>query len=174
MIYTFANEKYKITPMTISLIAAVANNNVIGKDNQLIWHLPADLKHFKRITMGHVVVMGRKTYESMMKPLPGRVNVIITRNENYHVEGVIIATSLNAALKDMNVEEVFIIGGGEIFKQGMALANKIYLTQIHADFEGDTFFPEINPHEWIIIQEEKHLKDEKNHYDYTYITYQRK
>jgi dihydrofolate reductase len=163
-----------MSPMTISLIAAVANNNVIGKDNQLIWHLPADLKHFKTITMGHTVVMGRKTYESMMKPLPGRTNVVITRQQNYHPEGVIIKPSLEDALKDLKVEEVFIIGGGEIFKQAMALANKIYLTQIHADFDGDAFFPEINPNEWIKTEEENHLKDEKNPYDYTYITYDRK
>jgi len=157
--------------MTISLIVAKANNNVIGKNNQLIWHLPADLKHFKTITMGHTVVMGRKTYESMMKPLPGRTNVVITRQENYHPEEVIIKPSLEDALKDLKVEEVFIIGGGEIFKQAMALANKLYITEIHADFEGDTFFPEINPNEWIKADVENHLKDEKNPYDYTYITY---
>ena len=160
--------------MTISLIVAKANNNVIGKNNQLIWHLPADLKHFKTITMGHTVVMGRKTYESMMKPLPGRTNVVITRQENYHPEGVIIKTSLEDALKDLEGGEVFIIGGGEIFKQAMALANKLYITEIHANFEGDTFFPEINPDEWVKTDIENHLKDEKNPYDYTYITYVRK
>jgi dihydrofolate reductase len=160
--------------MTISLIVAKSNNNVIGKNNQLIWHLPADLKHFKTITMGHTVVMGRKTYESMMKPLPGRTNVVITRQDNYHPEGITIEPSLEDALKDLKVEEVFIIGGGEIFKQAMAVANKLYITEIHADFEGDTFFPEINQNVWVKTEEEKHLKDEKNPYDYTYITYQRK
>ena len=160
--------------MTISLIVAKANNNVIGKNNQLIWHLPADLKHFKTITMGHTVVMGRKTYESMMKPLPGRTNVVITRQDNYHPERVIIKPSLEDALKDLEGGEVFIIGGGEIFKQAMALANKLYITEIHANFEGDTFFPEINPDEWVKTDIENHLKDEKNPYDYTYITYVRK
>ena len=160
--------------MTISLIVAKSNNNVIGKNNQLIWHLPADLKHFKTITMGHTVVMGRKTYESMMKPLPGRTNVVITRQDNYHPERVIIKPSLEDALKDLEGGEVFIIGGGEIFKQAMALANKLYITEIHANFEGDTFFPEINPDEWVKTDIENHLKDEKNPYDYTYITYVRK
>ena len=118
--------------------------------------------------------MGRKTYESMMKPLPGRTNVVITRQDNYHPERVIIKPSLEDALKDLEGGEVFIIGGGEIFKQAMALANRIYMTEIHADFEGDTFFPEINQNEWIKTDVENHLKDEKNPYNYTYITYVRK
>src|ERR1019366_8784483 len=105
--------------MTISFIVAKAKNNVIGKNNQLIWHLPADLKYFKKMTMGRTVIMGRKTYDSMGKPLPGRMNVVITRQHNFHPDGVIVEPSIESALKDLKVEEVFIIGGGEIFKHAM-------------------------------------------------------
>ena len=160
--------------MTISFIVAKAKNNVIGKDNQLIWHLPADLKYFKKMTMGRTVIMGRKTYDSMGKPLPGRMNVIITRQKNFHPDGVIVEPSIESALKDLKVEEVFIIGGGEIFKHAMPFADKMYVIEIDESFEGDVYFPEINPKEWEIIESVPYPKDEKNIYDFSINTYRRR
>jgi dihydrofolate reductase len=160
--------------MTISLIVAKAKNNVIGKDNQLIWHLPADLKFFKNKTMGHTVVMGRKTYDSMGKPLPGRMNVVITRQQNFHPEGVTIEPSLESALEDLKVAEVFIIGGGEIFKHAMPLADKMYVTEIDELFDGDVYFPEINPDEWELTEAIPFPKDEKNKYNLSFNTYIRR
>jgi len=128
----------------IALVVAMAENNVIGKNNQLIWHLPADLKHFKNLTTGHPIIMGRKTFESIGKPLPSRTNIVITRQEDFKPEGVLVAHSLNEGLMlaqqlDANI---FVIGGAEIYKQAMFLADTIYLTEVHHEFEGDTFFPE--------------------------------
>lgn len=141
--------------ITVSAIAAMSQNLVIGKDNKLLWHIPEDFKHFKRVTMGKPVIMGRKTYQSIGKPLPGRTNIVITSQPD-QVEGdVVTVATLDEALArakqiaaDTNVDEVFIIGGGQIYAAAMAQTDRIYLTVINQDFEGDTFFPKINPTEW--------------------------
>ncbi|MEJ8801695.1 dihydrofolate reductase [Pontibacter sp. H249] len=160
----------------VSIIVATAENNVIGKDNQLIWHLPADLKHFKQLTMGHPILMGRKTFESIGKPLPGRTSIIITRQEDYEAEGCIVAPSVQEAIqkaKELD-EQVCIIGGAEIYKQALPLTDCIELTKIHHSFDGDTFFPDLNADDWEVIAEEKHEPDEKNKYNYTFKTLRRK
>lgn len=162
--------------MTITLIAAAAENNALGKDNDLVWHLPDDFKRFKAITSGHFIIMGRKTFESFPKPLPNRTHIIITRQKEYQVpEGCLVATSIEEALQlcPQN-EEVFIIGGGEIYKQSIEIANKIELTRVHTEVEADTFFPEINQNNWKILEEEYHPKDEKHKFDFTYLTYLKK
>lgn len=155
----------------ISLIAAVSKNRVIGDSNKLIWHLPADLKRFKDLTVGNSILMGRKTYESIGRPLPNRRNIIITRDENYKVDGCEVVNSIEEALL-LTSNDCFIIGGGEIYKQTIDLADKIYLTIIDNDFTGDTYFPEINE-KWFVCQEEPGLMDEKNPYKYKFITYER-
>ncbi|MBK0404586.1 dihydrofolate reductase [Adhaeribacter sp. BT258] len=156
----------------IALVVAMAENNVIGKNNQLIWHLPADLKHFKNLTTGHPIIMGRKTYESIGKPLPNRTNIVITRQEDFKPEGCLVAHSLPEALMlaqqlDANI---FVIGGAEIYKQAMFLADTIYLTEVHHEFEGDTFFPEIDTLLWVETDREEHKADDKNPYDYAFVT----
>jgi len=155
--------------MKISLLVAMSENNVIGKDNQLIWHLPEDLKLFKRLTMGHHMIMGRKTFESIGKLLPGRTTIIITRDKSYTHPGSLIAYSLDEALDlAKNDDEVFIIGGGQIFKESLDIADKIYLTQIYHHFEGDVYFPEIDFSKWKRIKREDHEPDEKNPYFYSF------
>lgn len=162
--------------MTITLIAAASENNALGKDNDLVWHLPDDFKRFKAITSGHFIVMGRKTFESFPKPLPNRTHVIITRQKNYQVPaGCLVVSSIEEALEICpQNEEVFIIGGGEIYKQSITLANKIELTRVHTEVEADTFFPKIDLANWKLLQEEYHPKDEKHKYDFTYLTYLKK
>ncbi|OFX85653.1 MAG: dihydrofolate reductase [Bacteroidetes bacterium GWF2_33_16] len=161
--------------MMISIIAAVAENNVIGRENKLIWHLPKDLKHFKETTTGHYIIQGRKTFESFGKPLPNRTTVIITRNQNYKVDGCIVVNSLQEALDiAINESEVFIIGGGKIYEQAMPIADRIYLTKVHHSFEGDTFFPEINMNEWNEISRLDFEPDEKNPYPFSIIVLDRK
>jgi len=156
----------------ITLIAAVAENNALGKDNQLIWHLPNDFKRFKEITSGHYIVMGRKTFESFPKPLPNRTHVIITRQKDYKAEGCIIVDSIEKAIeKCPKNEELFIIGGAQIYQQSMDFADKIELTRVHASFEADAYFPEINLNQWKLIFEEKHFKDEKHNFDFTFQTF---
>lgn len=159
--------------MIVSIIVAAAENNAIGKDNQLICKLSADLKRFKSLTMGHHIIMGRKTFESIGKPLPGRRSVIITRNVEYQQKDCIIVHSLEEALAVCNDDEVFIIGGGEIYNQAFTLADKIYLTRINANIEGDTFIPQICTKEWGEISCQKHLKDDKNECNYSFIDYRR-
>lgn len=160
--------------MSIAIIAALGNQRVIGYQNQLPWHLPADFKHLKLITMGKPIIMGRKTYESIGKPLPGRTNVIVTRNTNYQVAGCVIVNSLAQALQATQAEpEVIIFGGTEIFKQALPLAQRLYLTWVHADFVGDTFFPAWNEHEWCEIERQDFKADEKNSYDYSFVTLDR-
>lgn len=153
----------------IILIAAAAQNNALGKDNQLLWHLPDDFKRFKQVTSGHYIVMGRKTFESFPKPLPNRTHVIVTRQKDYQPEGCLVAGSLEKALdlcpKD---QEVFIIGGGEIYKQALPLTDKIDLTRVHATFEADTFFPEIDPAQWRLVSSTFHPKDDKHAYDFSF------
>jgi dihydrofolate reductase len=158
----------------LSIIVAIGENRVIGKNNQLIWHLPADLKRFKQLTMGHAMIMGRKTFESIGKALPGRTTIIITRDKHYSKADCLIADSLSNALelcKDDN--EVFIIGGAQIFEQAIPLTDKIYLTQIHRSFDGDVFFPALDDHQWKVVSKEDHQADEKNKYDYSFIDYTR-
>jgi dihydrofolate reductase len=156
----------------ITLIAAAAENNALGKDNQLVWHLPDDFKRFKQITSGHYIIMGRKTFESFPKPLPNRTHVIITRQKNYKVDGCIVVNSIEDAIKSCpKDEEVFIIGGADIYSQSIDFADKIELTRVHANFEADAFFPEININQWKLIFEEKHVQDEKHNFDFTFQTF---
>jgi dihydrofolate reductase len=156
----------------VSLIAAMANNRVIGKGNQMPWHLPADLGHFKTVTFGKPVIMGRKTYESIGRPLPGRRNIIISRNRNYKIEGCETAVSLEEAMELVNeVEEIMIIGGGHVYSQAIPLADRLYLTFIDLDVDGDTQFPEFEHLKLTEVKREKHLKDEKNSYDYQFIDF---
>lgn len=156
----------------ITIIAAVAENNALGKDNGLIWHLPADLKRFKKITEGHYVIMGRKTFESLGKPLPNRTTIIITRNPNYAAEGCIIVNSLKEAIiKASPDENPFILGGAEIYKQAIAIADILDLTIVHHNFEADAFFPEIDPSIWKEIERENFKADEKNVYDFSFVKY---
>ena len=160
--------------MTISIIVAFDNNRVIGKDNQLIWHLPNDLKHFKAVTSGHPVIMGRKTYESIGRLLPNRKNIIVTRNTEYQVEGAHVFNSLETAIDScVGEEEVFIIGGSEIYGQALTLAHKLYITEVLHDFEGDAFFPEINFDEWKVISEKNGILDEKNKWEHRFKLYHR-
>ncbi|MFE8702124.1 dihydrofolate reductase [Cytobacillus sp. FJAT-54145] len=161
----------------ISLIWAMDENRVIGKDNKLPWHIPGDLKFFKRVTMGHPVAMGRKTYESIGRTLPGRENIIVTRDSNYSVEGCTTLNSVEELIsysKAQKDEEFFVIGGAEIFKAIFPKADRLYITKIHHTFEGDTFFPEFNLDEWNLVSTEQGIKDEKNPYDYEFLIYNRK
>lgn len=155
----------------ISLIVAASTNHAIGKNNQLLWHLPNDLKFFKNTTWGSVVVMGRKTFESVNKPLPGRVNIVITRQHNWSADHVTKAKDIDSALveaRKTNCKEIFIIGGGEIYKASMSLADRIYLTRVHTHIDGDTFFPELDSKIWQLSQSQSFLKDEKNAFDYDF------
>ena len=157
---------------TVTLIAAASENNIIGKDNKLIWRLSDDLKHFKELTKGHFVIMGRKTFESMPKALPNRTNVIITRKTDYKAENAIVVNSLEKALKVAeNDNQPFIIGGGEIYKLSMEIADRIELTRVHTSIEGDTSFPEIDLEKWQEVKNEKRLKNEKNEYDFSFLRY---
>jgi len=159
----------------ITLIAAVAENNALGKDNQLLWHLPDDFKRFKNITSGFHIIMGRKTFESFPKPLPNRTHVIITRQKDYCPDGCIVVNSLEEAIKSCpKDEEIFIIGGGEIYTQSMDIAHKIDITRVHHSFEADTFFPSIDLDKWELIFEEYHPKDGKHEFDFSFQTYLRK
>lgn len=159
----------------LSLIVATDTENGIGKNNQLLWHLPEDLKFFKRTTSGHTVIMGRKTYESIGKPLPNRRNIVISRQENFKIEGVEVYQTLNAAIKACHDEnEAFIIGGGEIYKQALPFTQKIYLTKVHHQFDADTFFPTLEATQWEVILKEDHLPDEKHQYPYSFIILQKR
>jgi dihydrofolate reductase len=163
--------------MTISLIVAAAENNVIGKDNKLPWTLPADMKYFKNITWAMPVVMGRKTFEALGKPLTGRTNIVITRNKDWSAEGVKTVKSIDEAIiaaAATDAKEIFVIGGGEIFKSVMSSADKIYLTRVHHSFEGDAFFPEINKKEWEVASNRDYTADEKNPYSLSFQVWQRK
>ena len=160
--------------MTTSIIVAIAKNHAIGKDNKLLWYLPNDLKHFKDVTSGHTVIMGRKTFDSVGKPLPRRRNIVVTR-QAITIEGCEVVNTIEAALALCADEaEVFIVGGAEIYRQALHLTNRIYLTLIDQDFDGDTFFPELNPAEWKETQRENFEPDEKNKYSYSFITLERR
>src|SRR3989338_10086277 len=175
----------------ISLIAAIGKNNELGKGNTLLWHLPADMKFFREKTLGHPVIMGRKTFESLGRPLPNRHNIVITRDKTYLRHGVNVVNSLEEAINSARTsltegepasphdssgagEEVFIIGGAEIYKQAIPIADRLYITHIEAEDENaDTFLPTIDKQEWKLISEESHQKDEKNPFDYTFSIYEK-
>jgi len=164
--------------LKISLIVAKAKNNVIGKDNGLVWKLSADLRHFKNTTTGHHLIMGRKTFESTDKPLPNRTSVVVTRNENYQVpDGHHVVTDLQNALelcRQKGLEKIFISGGGEIYKIALPDVEEMFVTEVNATPDGDTFFPEVDWEKWEEISREHHEKDEKNEYSFDIVTYLRK
>ncbi len=157
----------------ISLIAAMGQNRVIGNNNKLPWHLPADLQFFKNTTTGKSIVMGRRTWDSIGRPLPGRKNIVITRNNNFAPKGVTVANSLENAIAAADSEEVMIIGGATIYEQSMPLADHLYITRINHYFEGNVFFPEIDPIHWEENFCHSHKADEKNRFDYDFVSYDR-
>jgi dihydrofolate reductase len=161
----------------ITIIAAIGADNELGKDNDLIWHLPADLKRFKRVTTGNYILMGRNTFESIGRPLPNRTTVIITRNKSYTQEGCLVVHSIEEALELTKKEaQVFIIGGAEIYKQCIEkdLVDRLDITQVHHHFEADVFFPEIDPEIWKLTSREDFSPDEKNQYRYSFLSYEKK
>lgn len=162
--------------MKISCIVATANNNVIGKDNQIPWYLPADLKYFKKVTLNHHIIMGRKCYESIGKALPKRTNVIITRDMFYAVSNCLVTHSISEALsiaEENGEEEAFIIGGGKIYEQTIDLWDTLYLTKVDLDVTGDVFFPDVDLSNWKLTNKEDHTKNEKNTHDYSFLTYEK-
>jgi dihydrofolate reductase len=163
--------------MILSLLVAADENNVIGKDNKLPWHLPNDLKYFKNQTWGMPILMGRKTFESIGKPLQGRKSIVITRNKDWQHEGVDVVHSVEEAIKkakDFDVKEIFVIGGAEIFNTSFNKANRIYLTRIHHQFEGDTYFPEVSTIDWNLVNQRFCSADEKNLYSHTFQVWERR
>ena len=160
--------------MIISLIAAMDKNRLIGRENGLPWHLPADFKHFKEVTMAKPVIMGRKTFESIGKPLPGRTNIVISRS-GFNAEGIIVVDAIENALKAADdAEEVMVIGGASFYEQMIDKADRLYLTHVDAECEGDAWFPAFDLSDWEIVSEEEHDADEKNNYSFTIKSYQRK
>ena len=159
----------------ISFIVAMDENQVIGKNNQLPWHLPEDLKFFKRVTMGHPIAMGRKTHESIGRILPGRENIIITRQHDYRCEDGTVFYQIGDFIEYCRGrnDEIFVIGGAEIFRETLPFADRLYITLIHEQFEGDTFFPELKEEDWMLVSSEHGIKDEKNPYDYEFQIYHR-
>lgn len=161
-------------PAVLSIIAALADNRVIGRNNRLPWHLPADLAHFKQLTLGKPMIMGRKTWESLPGLLPGRAHIVISRNPDYQAQGGAVATSLAEALQlAAQAEEVMVIGGAEIYAQALPLADRLYLTQVHVDVEGDTWFPIFDSQVWKLVDCQDQAADSKNPYDYSFLHYQR-
>ena len=163
--------------MILSAIVAAAEDNAIGKDNDLLWRLPDDMKFFKETTSGHAVLMGRKTLESFNRPLPRRENIVITRNPDYAVEGIHKAASIEEAIKiaeTLEESEAFLLGGGEIYKIGLKYCDRVYLTRVHAFFpEAQAWFPELDPEEWKVTWEQFHPADERHAYAMTFYTYER-
>lgn len=162
--------------MIISHLVAASENNVIGKDNGIPWHLPNDFKYFKNLTWAMPIIMGRKTYESLGKPLAGRFNVVVTSQADWKQEGVITAKSIEEAIqkaKETDCKEAFIIGGGEVFKQSLNITDKIYLTRVHTVIEGDVVYPELNKSVWKMTSENAHPSDEKHKYAYTFQTWEK-
>ena len=160
--------------MQISIIVAVSENGVIGKDNQLLWRLPDDLKRFKQLTLNHPMIMGRKTFDSIGKPLPGRTSIVITRDPNFAFEGVVVVHSLEEALataRDLNVDEAFVIGGGEIYKKVQTLADKLYVTEVKTMIDGDTFFEIENPDAWTETERIVHEADERHKLKFEFVNY---
>ena len=157
------------------LIAAAAENNALGKNNEMVWHLPDDFKRFKQLTTGHHIIMGRKTFESFPKPLPNRIHIVITRQKDYNPQGCIVVSDLDDAIAAVPKEQdAYIIGGGEIFKLAIPIADKIELTRIHQSYDGDAFFPEINLDDWKIVESHFHPTDEKHASSFTFETYLKK
>ena len=166
-------------PANLSILVAMASNHVIGNNNQLPWHLSADLKHFKALTMGHNIIMGRKTYESIGKPLPGRINVIVTHQNNYQIDGATVVNSVDEAIEvsidDKNSDrQSFIIGGAELYQQTLPLCQHMYITEIQQEFTGDTFFPKFDPDEWSEISREKHIPEDSQPLEYHFVVLDRK
>ncbi|MEI2740019.1 MAG: type 3 dihydrofolate reductase [Chitinophagaceae bacterium] len=162
--------------MTISFVVAAATNNAIGKDGKMPWHLPNDMKHFKNVTWGMPVVMGRKTFESLGKVLPGRKNIVISRQPDLKIDGIVTVKTIEDALfvaKQTDALEVMVIGGGEIYKTLFDKAKRIYLTRVEAEPEADTFFPSLNPKEWYLVSQKNHEADEKNDYNYSFQVWER-
>ena len=158
----------------IRLMVAMDENRVIGKDGEMPWHLPNDLKYFKRVTEGHAILMGRKTFDSIGRPLPKRRNIVVTRDESFTAEGVETVHDLDHALEQLRHEDGFVIGGAEIFARALPKADKLYITQIHERFEGDTYFPSFLLEEWHLISKEEGQQDEKNAYAHSFLVYERK
>lgn len=160
----------------VTIVVAMGLKNEIGFNNQLLWHLPTDLKHFKELTTGHPIIMGRKTFESIGKPLPNRTNIVVSRKKDWFEEGILIVGSLKEALKFAKKmdEEVFVIGGGNIYEQTLEFADQLEVTHVNAQMEADIFFPKISPKIWNKTEEIRHEKDEKNEYDFSFQTYERK
>lgn len=159
----------------VTIVVAMGKNNEIGSNNQLLWHLPKDLKHFKDLTSGHPIIMGRKTYESIGKPLPNRTNIVVSKKKDWFEEGILIVGSIKEAVKFAKKidENIFIIGGGNIYEQTIDIADKLEITLVNADLEADVFFPKINEKVWDKTDEICHDKDEKNPYDFCFQTYER-
>jgi dihydrofolate reductase len=161
-------------PAALSLVVAASENDVIGRDNALPWHLPADLKHFKAITMGKPIVMGRKTYESIGRPLPGRLNIVISRNRALQIPGVDVVGSFDEALaRAGDAPEVAVIGGAELFRSALPLARRIYFTRVHANVEGETKFPALDLRQWREVDRSHHPADERHAYAMTFSTFER-
>jgi len=163
--------------MTISIIVAVSENGVIGKDNQLLWRLPDDLKRFKNLTINHPIIMGRKTFESIGKPLPGRTSIVITRNPDFSFEGVVVTHSLEEALQkaeNLHADEVFIIGGGELYRQAQSLSEKLYITEVKTVIDGDTCFEILQPSDWTEINRIVHESDERHIFPFEFADYIRR
>jgi len=159
----------------VTIIAAVGRNKALGKNNGLIWHLPADLKRFKEITRGHHVIMGRKTYESLGKPLPHRTNIIVSRNPDFKAEGCVVVSSLDEALDAAKSDpNPFILGGAQIYEQALTVADRMDLTLVHEDFDADAFFPDFSSEDWIETGRQDFKKDDRNPYDYSFVQYKKK
>ncbi len=162
--------------MIITLVVAAARNNAIGKDNKLLWHLPNDMRYFKNVTWGFPVVMGRKTFEALGKPLTGRKNIVLTRQPDWKADGVVAVKSFDDALllaNEMDVKELMVIGGGEIYSALIDKARRIHLTRVNADLEGDTFFPEIDPKKWKLVSQKNYEADAKHAYNYSFQVWER-
>lgn len=163
--------------MLISIIVAVSKNGAIGKDNQLLWRLPEDLKRFKKLTLGHPIIMGRKTFDSIGKPLPGRKSIVITRNPDFQFDDVIVVNSVNEALseaKKLHSEEAFIIGGGEVYKLALSLADKLYITEVETEIDGDTYFKIDQPENWVVTERTVHQADDRHDFGYNFVNYEKK
>ena len=161
--------------MSLAIIVAMAQNRTIGVNNTLPWRCPADLQHFKALTMGHHMIMGRKTFDSIGKPLPGRTTVVVTRNQDLKIDGCIIAHSLKEAIaRCAGDNEIFIVGGAELYAQSMPLADTLYITEIRQAVEGDAHFPELDRETWLEVSREKHTQTEPQPLEYHFVTYQRK
>jgi len=160
--------------MNISLVAAMGEGRVIGIDNRLPWRLPADLQHFRRVTMGKPVLMGRKTFESIGKPLVGRINIVVTQDRSFHPDGVVVTHSVDEAIAAVDAPELMVIGGASFYAQLLPRADRLYLTEIHHRFAGDAYFPAFSPDEWHEIERRDHAPDEANPYAYSFVIWERR